>query len=80
MSRNASNSNNKCIIDVMKLRRAIIAYIICAVVVISGFISLISNLSPMLDQADSDLAEGRSLVLDSSLEADSLASFLLEGD
>lgn len=64
----------------MKLRRAIVAYIICAVVVISGFISLISNLSPMLDQADSDLAEGRSLVLDSSLQADSLAAFLLEGD
>lgn len=63
----------------MNLRLGITGYVLCAIVFILGTMSLRSNVSSILEEADRNLESGRALVVDGNLEADSLTQFLLEG-
>ena len=63
----------------MKPLKVVIGYLICAVLFLLGLLSITGNFSPVFEQADEDLAEGRALILRPGLQADSLSRLLLEG-
>lgn len=64
----------------ISIGKALVGYVILCLLMMAGCNNILSNFSEELDEADKNLAEGRSLLLSDELDNGKLASFLVQGD
>ena len=63
----------------MKRNSPIVSYLFCAIMFVFGCIAMLSNYNALFSDVERDLASGRTLLLDQSVQPDSISRLLLDG-
>ncbi|MDE6101277.1 MAG: hypothetical protein K2G01_09555, partial [Paramuribaculum sp.] len=62
----------------MKRNSPIVSYLFCAIMFVFGCIAMLSNYNALFSDVERDLASGRTLLLDQSVQPDSISRLLLD--